>query len=129
MQVHAKTVHAAYQTGQIGSADPVRIIVLLYEGAIRFARQAQERFGDPASRGLALGRAHMIVSELMASLDHGKGSDLSRNLEALYQYLLDNITTANVDGDRKALQSGIDVLNTLVSAWREIGSNRPAESR
>ena len=92
-----------------------------------FAGQALERFEDPASRGLALGRTHLIVSELMASLDHDKGGELSRNLEGLYQYLLDNITTANIDADSKALESGIDVLKTLVSAWREIESKSPAE--
>ena len=120
MHIHTQTVHAAYQTGQISSAGPLRIIILLYEGALRFSRQALDQFGDPASRGQALGRAHRIISELMAALDHEHGNEIAENLDDLYGYMLDSLITANVSGDQKALQSVINVLNTLLPAWREI---------
>ena len=59
MQMNVRSGHAAYQQGQVASADPVRIVVLLYEGAIRFLAQAQTRWQEPAARGTALGRALM----------------------------------------------------------------------
>jgi flagellar protein FliS len=122
MQISAQTAHAAYRTGQVGSAGPLRIVVLLYEGALRFSRQALDRFDDPASRGQALGRAHGIISELMAALDHEKGADIAANLDGLYGYMLDSLTAANLSADREALASTIRVLETLLPAWREIES-------
>ena len=75
MQISPQAAHATYQQAQIGSAGPLRIVVLLYEGALQFSRQALEKFDEPAVRGHALGRAHRIVSELFASLDtDGDGS-------------------------------------------------------
>jgi flagellar protein FliS len=120
MQTNTHFGHAAYHQGQISSANPVRIIVLLYEGAIRFTRQAMEKFDEPATRGYALGRAHRIVSELLAALDHDAGGEIAANLDALYRFLLDEITCANVEGERKCLDGVVDVLSSLVGAWREI---------
>lgn len=120
MQYSPQTAHNAYQIGQIGSAGPLRIIVLLYEGALRFSHQALQRFDDPAARGLALGRAHRIVSELMAALDHEKGHDIAANLDSLYRYMLDALTRVNVSNDSKALESVIRLIETLLPAWREI---------
>ena len=105
MQIHAETALAAYRTGEVGSAEPIRIIILLYEGALRFSRQAQNKFDDAAIRGQALGRAHGIVSELMVSLDHEKGEAIAANLEGLYQYMLEGLTEANISNDKNVLKS------------------------
>ena len=125
MHTSAQTAAAAYQSGQVTSAGPVRIVVLLYEGALRFSRQALEKFDDPSSRGQALGRAHRIVSELLAALDHEAGPDIAANLDNLYGYMLDALTRANVNRDRNALQSTIKVLETVLPAWREIDGQEP----
>jgi len=128
MQISSQAVHAEYQQGQIGSADPLRIIVLLYEGALQFSRQALEKFDEPAVRGHALGRAHRIVSELFAALDHDKGHEIAANLDALYGFLLDALTRANANGDHKALKDAIEVLQALLPAWRGIESRAKTES-
>ena len=122
MQVDARTAHAAYQQGQINLAGPLQIVILLYEGAIRFSQQALNKFDDPALRGYALGRAHRIVSELLASLNYDKGMEIATNLDGLYRFILDSLTQANVNSDRRTLQSSLHLLQTLVPAWREIDS-------
>jgi flagellar protein FliS len=120
MQINPQAAHTAYQQVQIGSAGPLRIVVLLYEGAIQFSRQALEKFDEPAVRGHALGRAHSIVSELFATLDHEQGEQIATNLDSLYGFVLDALTRATVDGDRKALRDALNVLKTLLTAWRTI---------
>src|SRR5690242_5153745 len=105
MYPDARLGHAAYQQAQIGSANPVRIVILLYEGAIRFVHQAQQNFSSPATRGHALGRAHRIVTELLSSLDHDRGGEIAQNLSRLYDYVLDGLIRANVDGDAAVLES------------------------
>jgi len=125
MQTNAHFGHAAYRQGQVSSASPIRIIVLLYDGAIRFVRQAMEKFDEPASRGYSLGRAHRILSELLASLDYEAGGPIADNLDRLYRFTLDEITRANVEGDRRSLNGVLEVLNTLASGWREIEAAAP----
>ena len=129
MQISPQAAHATYQQAQIGSAGPLRIVVLLYEGALLFSRQALEKFDEPAARGHALGRAHRIISELFAALDHEQGREIATNLDALYGFLLDALTRANVDGDRKALKGAIEVLAALLPAWRTIEARSQNEER
>ncbi len=118
--MNARFGHAAYQQGQVSSADPLRIIVLLYEGAIRFIGQAQARWEDPAARGTALGRAHRIISELLASLDHERGGEIATNLDSLYHFALDEITRANLEANPRGLSGVLNVLRELLDGWSTI---------
>ena len=127
MYTDPRVAHAAYRHGQVASAGPVRIIILLYEGALQSCRQAAERFEDPRQRGESLGRAHRIVTELMASLDYDKGGEIATNLDGLYGFVLDAITHANVDEEECVLGPAIQVLETLVSGWREIEAAKTPE--
>ena len=120
MQVNVQFGHAAYQQGQVGSADPVRIIVLLYEGALRFIGQAQVRWSEPAARGTALGRAHRIISELLISLDHERGGEIAENLRRLYNFSLDEITRANLEASARPLDGVVNVLRELLAGWQSI---------
>jgi flagellar protein FliS len=98
----------------------LRIVVLLYEAAIQACRTGLTRYDEPRARGEALGRAHGIVSELLSALNHEQGGEIAANLDALYRFALDSITRANVQGERQALRPVIQVLETLLSGWREI---------
>jgi flagellar secretion chaperone FliS len=128
MQSDYARAHSAYAQGQVAASSPLRIVVLLYEGAIRFCRQAQQSFADPAIRGHGLGRVHAIVSELMIALDHEKGGEIASRLESLYRYVLDALIRANVKGDPRALDSAIGVLEDLAAGWREIAQTGAGEA-
>jgi len=120
LQSNVRLGTAAYQQAQIGSADPVRIVVMLFEGAIRFVLMAQHSFDVPASRGHALGRAHRIVTELLSSLDFEQGGEIAQNLSLLYDYVLDLLIEANVRGKREGLDSVRMVLQELLEGYRGI---------
>ncbi len=126
---NAAFAHSAYQKGQVTASNPLRIVVLLYDGAIRFCRQSLDRFDDPSARGTGLGRAHAIVSELLVALDFDQGGEIAGQLDSLYRYVLDSLIRANVDGNRAALESAIGVLETLAEGWREISRNPPEPTR
>jgi flagellar protein FliS len=121
VQIHASRGHAAYRSAEVGSANPVRIIALLYEGAIRFLRQAQAS-EDPIARSQLAGRAHRIVAELLSALDREQGGEIAANLGAIYQFVLGEITTANQKGDRGRLGRTARILDPLGAAWRELAS-------
>lgn len=113
---------AQYRTTRVQTSSPVQIVVDLYRGAIRFMRQgaAFEAEGNFAERGRVLGRAHAIVSELQATLDHDHAPELSEELERLYDFVLYQITEANRQSDATLLDPAIEVMQTLEGAWAQL---------
>ncbi|MCG8553710.1 MAG: flagellar export chaperone FliS [Proteobacteria bacterium] len=113
-----------YRTANVQTASPVQIVVKLYDGAIRFMRQAEQaiRGDDMATKGVALGRAHAIVSELQATLATDKAPELCESLERLYEFVLFRITQCNATSDVTQLGPAISVMGELRHAWAELAS-------
>ncbi len=119
---------------EIRTASPEKLVVLLYEGALRQARGARDAHeqGDVGRRGAAISRSLAIVAELQQSLDLEAGGEIARNLRALYFFVTDRLLEANVTNRMEALEEAIGVLETLHEAWAEIaekGLGREAASR
>ena len=92
---------------------------MLYEGAIRFTKLAivaceEKRIAD---RGYNIGRVYDIVLELNNTLDHKIGGEISKNLEKLYIFMMDQFTKSNLTGDPAPLRSALKVLETLYEGW------------
>ncbi|MGF1468331.1 MAG: flagellar export chaperone FliS [Sandaracinaceae bacterium] len=113
-----------YRVARVETATPVQLVVDLYRGATRFLRQAivHDREGQPAARGVALGKAHAIVSELQATLNRDRAPELVDQLDRLYDFVLHRITEANVRADVTLLEAALDVLATLESAWSQLAA-------
>ncbi|MCA9608678.1 MAG: flagellar export chaperone FliS [Myxococcales bacterium] len=113
-----------YRSARVETASPIRLVVDLYRGALRHLAQARayQDDGRPGDRGAALGKAHAIVSELQATLDHDRAPELSDELDRLYDFVLHRIGEANVQADVNLLVPAIEVLQTLESAWAEIAT-------
>jgi flagellar secretion chaperone FliS len=111
-----------YRNNQVQTASPARIIVQFYDGAIKFINlgiQAIEK-KDVAKKGVQLSRAHEIVSEMRANLDHTRAPELCAELDRLYVYVLDCITEANLKVDATSLAGALKVLEMLRGAWVQI---------
>ena len=89
----------AYRQSSLENAPPVKIVRLLYEGAIRFLGRAAGRPVTDGERARWLGRADAIVKELRCSLEPGPDPALAENLEQLYLFVEDRIAAARLDGD------------------------------
>jgi len=111
-----------YRQANVNTASPVRIVVQLYDGALRFLREAIDAHAraDLATRGHKLGRAHAVVTELRATLDRDQAPELCDQLEGLYDFVLDRIGQAASDGDAQVVGAAVDVLTTLRDAWAEL---------
>ena len=118
---------ARYREMEIKTATPEMVIVKLYEGALRFLRQARDcqESGQVAGRATALAKALAIVNELQQSLNLEQGGEIAKNLDSLYFYVTDRLLEANVRGTVQPLDEASSVLTTLNEAWVEI-SKRPA---
>lgn len=114
----------------VGAADPHRMVLMLYDGALEAMRQATGHLaaGRVAEKGQALGKAVRIVEEgLKASLDRGSGGALAQQLASLYDYAVLRLLQANLRNDRDALDEVARLLGDLRDAWATIAPQaRPA---
>lgn len=109
----------AYRTNQVMTADPGAILLMLYQGALDFLRQAKGAMErkDMAEKGLCVNKTLAIVSELLTSLNFDIGGEVARNLESLYLFIIDHITNANVSNEPRLLEETIALLSTLKEGW------------
>ena len=114
--------HDQYRKNQISTSNQGRLILMMYEGAIKFTNLAEESMskGDLANQGKYIQKAHDIVNELSLALDFKKGGDVAPRLESLYQFALSQLTIANIKSDKKALQAVLNILNPLLEAWNQL---------
>lgn len=108
-----------YKQTSIQSASREKILLMLYEGAIRFTKLAIKACEEKkiADRGMNIGRAFDIVMELNNTLDHRIGGEISKNLEQLYMYIMDEYTKGNISGRAEHLKNALKVLETLYEGW------------
>lgn len=106
----------------VTTQNPGRIIVMLYDGAIRFLKQAridiQNR--DYQKKNAALLRAQEIVFELNASLNMELGGDICKHLRSLYAFIWKSLNQVNVKNDVGLLDRLTAILEELAGAWRKI---------
>lgn len=110
-----------YQNNQILNASPEQILIMLYDGAIRFTRQAMQGMDEKNMRVKAekISRAMAIVSEFANTLDHEVGGKIAEDLDALYNFMILELGRANRENDRKALETVEDLLSGLRETWVE----------
>ena len=111
-----------YRHNEIATSSQGKLIVMMYEGAVKFVNLAIEGVDrkDLAKKGRYINKAHDIINELSLALDMKKGGEVAEKLEALYQFILHQLTLANIKSDRKALESILNVLTPLLQAWTEL---------
>jgi flagellar protein FliS len=108
-----------YQKANVTTADRVRIVVMCYEGCIANASRAQEemRKGNVADKGVYLGKAAAIVTELLNTLDKERGGEIAERLELLYWYVLNSFSQANLKQDPTLMDGALRVLKELKEGW------------
>ena len=109
----------AYLESTVMSADPLDLVRILYRHAIDSVQDAR-RFpaGDIAARSRAICAAIAAISELDSSLDRTAGGTISQNLAALYHYLRQRLTEANLQQKDEMLAEAESLMTTLAEAWK-----------
>ena len=124
--------HRQYNEVQIKTANKGKLIVLLYQGALRYMRKAlvQMEEKDMEGKGNSLIRAQDIVLELMYALDQkmlDDGNELAQNLQRLYLYCYRRLVRANTQLDRGAIEEVIELLGNLLEAWEQVAQQQGGE--
>ena len=112
---------------RVVDADPHKLVAMLLEGANERMRRAEAFLaqGNQAMKGKAIGEACAIVGHLNGSLDHVAGGEIARNLSALYDFVIQRLTEANLNNDANALRESLSVMSDIEAAWNAI----PGEQR
>ena len=118
---------STYARTAIESAPPLKIVHMMYEGALRFLEQAEaiDPRANPAEFSKKLNRADAIVSELRISLDPSPSPELAQSLTRLYLFADERIRDAVMEGDASLLPAVRDVLSTLLSGWKQLEVEGP----
>lgn len=110
-----------YQQNQVLSASPEQILIMLYDGAIRFTRQAIIALEEDNIAGFLHGvtKSMAIIAEFSNSLDHSIGGEIAENLDALYNFMIRELTQANLHKDIEKMRVVEQLLVDLRSTWGE----------
>ncbi|MBA4292094.1 flagellar export chaperone FliS [bacterium] len=108
-----------YRKAAVNSASPLQLVIMLYDGAIRFMNQAKDAMEkrELERQNEACKRAQDIISELMSCLDLKQGGEIAQNLFALYTFTFDRIVQANIEDNPVLIDQSIQVLAELRESW------------
>lgn len=114
--------YETYQQNAILTARPEELTLMLYNGAIKFLKQAKNSIEDKKveSAHNYILKAEDIILELMSSLD--MSYEISNNLYSLYEFMNNWLVQANMHKDKEGIKKIDEVLNLLEelrSTWVE----------
>lgn len=110
-----------YRKTQATTATREEVLLMLYDGALRFNEEAADAFraGDTSRAGERVGRVLAILAELQAALDFSVAPDLCRTLDALYTYMTDRLLEANRDRSVARVEEVSGLLGNLRETWAQ----------
>jgi flagellar protein FliS len=126
--------YSQYLENQLKTATPGKLLVMTFDAAIRFTRTAQtcmqqHKLDDQNSN---IRKVQNLLLELMKSINPTANPQLASNLDALYTYMFDRLTYANIHDNLPALEEVQGILTDLRSTWADAElsirqSSEPAE--
>jgi flagellar protein FliS len=115
----------SYRTLAVTTASPGQLILMLFDGALRFLTEAQDGFDDPdfVKRNERihnnLVKAQNVLKELQGSLNMEVG-EFSERMYALYNFMMAQLRLANLKKDPEPLRVVIGMLNGIRDAWAQM---------
>lgn len=120
--MYGKNAYQQYQNIQVTTVDKGRLLLMMYEGAIKFLKQSRAGLeaNDLVKFCRFLSKSQAIIAELMNTLDFEKGGQIARDLERLYDFMLFYLTEANLERSGEKVTTVIGLVETVYSAYKEI---------
>ena len=111
----------SYQQNQVLTASREQLVVLTYDGIVRFLGRACRGLesGDYHEKHLGMARAEALIIELARALDHSAAPELAASLARIYGYWLDELMTADAADDSARLRAVVKLVGELREAWAD----------
>jgi len=113
---------AAYQDNSITTQSKGRLIIMLYDGAIKFMQLAIKEIeaGNDRAKGRYINKAQNIIDELNVVLDMYAGGEIAANLRKLYCFMHGRLSEANIKRDPQMIREVIKLMEELNQSWKAI---------
>jgi flagellar secretion chaperone FliS len=113
--------YQAYHHNAVATAAPEQLVVMLFDGALRFSRRAVAAYeaGQRPQATQAIARVTSIVNELNATLDLEAGGDIARNLRSIYGFVNRHLVEAVREADPNRVMQAAQLLAELREAFSE----------
>jgi flagellar secretion chaperone FliS len=110
-----------YLANTVNAASPEQLMLMLYDGAVRFISLAIQAIdnGQIDKRAYYINKTSAIVTEFAATLDHNQDAKLAEDLDALYSYMLGRMLEANLKNDTEPLLEVKTMLSDLRATWAQ----------
>ena len=111
-----------YQKTQVTAAPQKKLIIMLYDGAIKNLKLAVMAINakEIEKTNTLIIKAQNIISEFMITLDFEKGGDIANSLYSLYEYMYNTLIRANIEKDTAKVEEVIGYLEELRVTWNQI---------
>ncbi len=131
MAVPQKNPYDKYKQTEINTANQGKLIVMLYDGAIKFLNIALENMKpqtyDVVNSNII--KAQDIITELMVSINFRDGGEVSQNLFNLYMYFKKKLLEANIQKNPEMIEEVLKLLKDLRNAWDKISAKETRTDR
>jgi flagellar protein FliS len=111
-----------YQDAAVTTQSSGRIVVMLYDGAIKFLKLAIKEIesNNPEAKGVYITKALDILYELNTVLDIKAGGEIAQNLRSMYLFMIRHLSNASLKQDVNMVKEVIGLLEELNEGWRAI---------
>lgn len=118
--MYGQNPYANYKETQIKTANPEKLLMMLFDGGLKFLKQARDHMEKKEMKEAnnKLQRSQAIVVELMNSLDTKQG-EVAENLMLLYDYMLNEMIQANVKKDVEKIDGVIQMMRDMRQTFNE----------
>ena len=122
MSAYTASHSVAYKQQSILTATPGQLVVMLYDGCLRFLNQAAYamRGGDITESNARLSRAEAIIEELHSTLDMEKGGVVASRLQGIYVFCSKHLLDARRNREPENIEKVSELLAELRDAWAQI---------
>ena len=125
--IPASRAAQAYRRVESESRSPLELVVMLYDGALRFVNDAREAHArrDLRARGKAISKTLAIIGELQSTLDMERGGAVAEQLDNLYTYINSRLLDVTMKQDLTACDEVHKLLSTLREGWAQAAMQPP----
>src|SRR6056297_1205033 len=117
--------HKQYKQVQVKTANNKKLLIMLYQGCIKFLRIAKKSIkeDDFENANEYLKKSQDIINELRYTLDMEKGGEISNNLYQLYSFMYSELVSANVNKEVEHIETVEEMMLELLDSWKQIIDN------
>jgi len=120
--MRTQSPYDSYKKAQVQTANQGKLIVMMYDGAVKFMRSAVESIKhkkyDQAHKNIV--RAEDIITELLLALDYDKGGEIAKKLASLYIFFNQQLLEANIAKSAEPIETVVKLMSELRESWDKI---------